>query len=94
LWPDEIRKNKVIWPLRFEFDVEFCLPEDEWETKKLASKAILPRAGFQPLSEALGKELISAMVGTEYVIPEYKFSLVSEKTEKPERIFYTFLETQ
>src|SRR3972149_9518279 len=30
LWPDEIRSKKIIWPLRFEFDVRFNLPPDKW----------------------------------------------------------------
>ena len=28
LWPVEIQKGEVLWPLRFEFDVEFCFPPD------------------------------------------------------------------
>jgi predicted RNA-binding protein len=30
LWPDEIRRNSVIWPLRFEFDLEYCLSPSLW----------------------------------------------------------------
>lgn len=37
LWPEEIRKNEVIWPLRFEFDVEYCLPLHLWNTHKYSS---------------------------------------------------------
>jgi len=33
LWPEEVKKNQVKWPLRFEFDVEFCLPPDSWVKK-------------------------------------------------------------
>jgi len=33
LWPEEIKKNQVKWPLRFEFDIEFCLPPDSWVKK-------------------------------------------------------------
>ena len=28
LWPKEIQGSEVLWPLRFEFDVDFCLPLD------------------------------------------------------------------
>jgi predicted RNA-binding protein len=79
LWPEEVRKNKVIWPLRFEFDVESCLPQNEWETKKLVSKTIWPRAGFQPLSETIGEALVSAIGTTEYVVPTYEPSFVAEE---------------
>ncbi len=33
LWPDEVRKGSVLWPLRFEFGVEYCLSPLLWETK-------------------------------------------------------------
>lgn len=33
LWPEEIRRNTVIWPLRFEFDIEYCLNPSMWETR-------------------------------------------------------------
>lgn len=37
LWPEEIKRNEVIWPLRFEFDVEYCLPPILWKTSKYMS---------------------------------------------------------
>jgi predicted RNA-binding protein len=33
LWPDEVQKGTALWPLRFEFDVEYCLPSSLWETR-------------------------------------------------------------
>jgi len=33
LWPDEIETNKLIYPLRFEFSVEFLLEENDWKNK-------------------------------------------------------------
>jgi hypothetical protein len=56
------------------------LPPNEWESKKLASKAIWPRAGFQLLSRNVGGELISTLETTEYAIPTPKISIVKEKT--------------
>ena len=41
LWEDEIQEGRVIWPLRFEFDVEFLLPIDRWNDEKIS----LPRRG-------------------------------------------------
>jgi hypothetical protein len=47
LWSTEIQEGRVKWPLRFEFDVEFLLPEDKWKDEKIS----VPRgAAFrQPL---------------------------------------------
>ena len=80
LWPEEVRKNEIIWPLRFEFDVESCLPEKEWKTKKLVSKTIWPRGGFQLISKDMAVGLISAMGTTEYIIPtvEEELSIAEE----------------
>jgi len=36
LWEAEIKEGLVKWPLRFEFDVEFLLPEDNWESEKFS----------------------------------------------------------
>jgi hypothetical protein len=33
LWPEEVRRNAVVWPLRFEFDIEYCLTPSMWETR-------------------------------------------------------------
>ena len=53
LWPAEIQKGEVLWPLRFEFDVEFCFPPIQWETSKLEIDALraIVQAGFQPLKK-------------------------------------------
>ena len=32
LWPDEIQQGSVLWPLRFEFEVEYCLNPTAWKT--------------------------------------------------------------
>jgi len=47
LWDAEIREGRVKWPLRFEFDVEFLLPENRWIDEKIS----IPRGGHfrQPL---------------------------------------------
>jgi hypothetical protein len=36
LWDAEIREGRVKWPLRFEFDVEFLLPENRWIDEKIS----------------------------------------------------------
>jgi predicted RNA-binding protein len=51
LWPKEVQSKRVLWPLRFEFDVDFCLRPDEWKASKLDVDALraIVQAGFQPL---------------------------------------------
>ena len=61
LWPQELEEHRVIWPLRFEFDVEFCLPLDKWASDKIVSKELRPRGGFQMLTRNTGEKLTSIM---------------------------------
>lgn len=86
LWPEEVRKNEVIWPLRFEFDVESCLRKEEWKNKKLVSKAIWPRAGFQLLSEDIAEKFISAIGTIEYVVPTEEVPSVAEEAPAYEMV--------
>jgi hypothetical protein len=80
LWPEEVRKNTVIWPLRFEFDVKSCFARTEWKTRKLTSEAIWPRSGFQLLSKDVAEGLISAIGKDEYATKNFEPSLIAEKT--------------
>lgn len=60
LWPKEVSEGRVIWPYRFEFDVEYCLPQDKWETHKVSSNYIAAsaRGGFQPVKEEEAQVII------------------------------------
>jgi len=78
LWPQELHEHKLIWPLRFEFDVESCLPPDKWTTNKLVSKLLWPRAGFQLVSQNIGKELISSLRAQKYSAQVTKVSPIKE----------------
>lgn len=78
LWPYERKEHKVIWPLRFEFDVDFCLSPDEWASEKKVFKELRPRAGFQLLSQNVGEKLVSTMGAVEYAAKGSKPLLVSE----------------
>ena len=71
LWPQEIKENKVIWPNRFEFDVEYCLPPDRWEDQKFTSNALkaMARGGFQSIGEELTSEIIKALT-PEAIMPK------------------------
>lgn len=35
LWKDEIRANKVIYPFRFEFRIDYALPPKDWRNKRI-----------------------------------------------------------
>jgi predicted RNA-binding protein len=61
LWSEEIDKNEVIWPLRFEFNIEHCLPPNKWESDKLTTELLRFKAGlsFRKLDALLAQEIIS-----------------------------------
>lgn len=63
LWPQEIEENRVIWPLRFEFDIEFCLPEDQWPARRFISGAMsgYRQAGFVRLPRQLVEEIVQGL---------------------------------
>ena len=63
LWPQEVEEDKVIWPYRFEFDVEYCLPQDRWKTHKIVSDYVraIVRGGFQAIREGLANEIIKML---------------------------------
>lgn len=60
LWPEEIREKKVLWPLRFEFDVNFVIPFNQWDSKTVAGRELksLARAGFQTIEESLANQIV------------------------------------
>lgn len=55
LWPDEIKRKEVIWPLRFEFDIEYCLSPSMWKSHRYTSHDLqmISRMVFQcyPIEE-------------------------------------------
>jgi predicted RNA-binding protein len=62
LWPEEIKKNQVRWPLRFEFDIEYCLPPDRWAGKSYKEEAwIKPRLSNKGFG-LIDKELVSKVL--------------------------------
>ena len=40
LWRQEIESGKVIWPYRFEFEVEYALPLSDWRNKAVRLKGL------------------------------------------------------
>ncbi|MFQ5814452.1 MAG: hypothetical protein ACE5I2_14840 [Anaerolineae bacterium] len=72
LWPEELREHQVLWPLRIEFDVDYCLPRELWKTDRVASEdvRVLSRAGFQPIDDDFAETVVNT------------FPSVGEKEEK------------
>jgi hypothetical protein len=61
LWFDEVKEGKVIWPLRFEFNVDYCLPPDKWEVDRITSDTLKLKVavGFQSIESQLAEQIIS-----------------------------------
>ena len=89
IWPDEIKIHEVIWPLRFEFNITYCLPQSEWIENKKTSKELFPRGGFQTISEktaydiitSFGKEDYSTIIKTKDKIAESTIPYIVEPNE-------------
>jgi hypothetical protein len=62
LWPREVEAQRVLWPLRFEFDVDFCFRPEDWRTCKLEIDALraIVQAGFQPLKPKTAEAALQA----------------------------------
>ncbi|MBE0415242.1 MAG: EVE domain-containing protein [Dehalococcoidia bacterium] len=64
LWPEEVKQNKTLWPLIFEFDIEYCLPQDRWRSDSIINDALRNRVRrrqmLQMLEEGLANELVRA----------------------------------
>lgn len=55
LWPDEVKKAKVIYPLRFEFDVEKVLDPARWTQDRIPTRdlgVVVQSIGQVPSSKA------------------------------------------
>lgn len=78
LWPQELKERKIIWPLRFEFDVVSLHVPDKWLSMKVTSKLLNPRGGFQILSSEVGRELVNLLGMTEYIVPRTSASAIAE----------------
>jgi predicted RNA-binding protein len=61
LWPQEVKEGRVIWPNRFEFDVVYSLTQDRWKTNKVVSEKLIPRGGFQSISQEIANEIIQLL---------------------------------
>ena len=61
LWPEELAKAEVIWPLRLIFEVQSCLSPDRWLEDKMVNDSVSFRAkmGFRPIPEDLATEVLA-----------------------------------
>jgi hypothetical protein len=59
LWPDEIDAGKVIYPLRFEFHVDYLIEQKDWKSKKISIGLSIQemRRGINFLQERTIEEL-------------------------------------
>jgi hypothetical protein len=60
LWNKEVKENKVIWPYRYDFKVEYVLPRTEWEQKKTAVSGLNVniRAGLNSIRDKEASKLL------------------------------------
>jgi hypothetical protein len=60
LWPEERAKRRVIWPLRFQFDVTLRFRREEWNRLGITHPDLRyrVRSGFQRIGEDLAEALI------------------------------------
>ncbi len=87
LWPEEIKRNEVLWNLRFEFDVEHCLPPHLWRTHKYTSQdlQLITRMVFQcyPIEEVNAARIGLGLAPLTEVIPApLSEPVTSTKTNK------------
>jgi len=61
LWSKEVEENTVIWPFRFEFDIEYCLPPNAWQQKPYTNRSIqhLAIGGFRRIQESVANDIIA-----------------------------------
>ena len=66
LWPQERADNRVIWPLRFEFDATSALPPSVWRDQRVVLDQLKARArsGFQEIEPRLAEELLRSLPST------------------------------
>jgi len=97
LWAKEIKENRVIWPYRYDFEVEFLLPRSDWENKKVSITGLnvnirtglnlikdreVVKLLLQRMDETWNTELIRLIEEIPEKIPLKKVSIHDEIKEK------------
>ncbi|MGQ9625881.1 MAG: hypothetical protein ACUVV0_03135 [Anaerolineae bacterium] len=62
LWPDEIEEGRIIYPYRFEFDIDYLVEQEEWKAKKVPIGLSIQemRRGINLLKEETVEKLYKA----------------------------------
>ena len=65
LWPAELEQKAVLWPLRFEFDIDRLVSFERWQEDSLQDKNIrlMARGGFQSLDSPIADRIIRDLSG-------------------------------
>lgn len=82
LWPDEVRDNEVIYPYRFEFKTEYCLPKETWYQKKIPIRDLKIGywAGLNPVRDKSAIKALNARMEESWNV------LLEEKPSRPPQV--------
>ena len=91
LWKAEVEGGHVKWPLRFEFDIEFLLPENKWKDEKVP----MPRGGqfrqplilkeweeIEPIIRSLNPNAPIESLRGDFVFPSFEKTEISSPTHE------------
>ena len=78
LWPEELKQGSVIWPLRFEYEIEYCASPELWATRayKETNLQLITRMVFQCVPPS-----VSTAVRRHFDLPDE-----STKADKPAQV--------
>jgi len=62
LWPEEQSERKVLWPLRVELNVDYCLEEDRWREHRITSPALQNRVRRRQMLQMLEEEVVRELL--------------------------------
>jgi len=82
LWPDEIALEKVIYPYRFEFHIDYLTERNEWKIKNIPIR-LSPREGRAGIG-LLKEETIGTLV--EAFREKFNYTVSLSEVEKAEEI--------
>jgi len=61
-WPQELKEDRVLWPLRLRVEVSYCLPREKWETDKVPlpplSQGITIQRALQSIKQDVAQGLL------------------------------------
>ena len=71
MWPDEIAENKVIYPLRFQFHIDYVLEQERWKNDRIKAPLTIQemRRGVNLIRERTVAQLYEAFA------KEFKYTI-------------------